>query len=68
MTRNEAVEMIAEALYGRAKETGDTPGEADRSRDSYVRQAHYLLTVAEEQDERNAHRFDAVFGVDCGQF
>ena len=57
MTREQAIQLIADALYGRAKETGILLGQADRGRGSYVRQAEYLLTHAEVQDEWNAHRF-----------
>lgn len=56
MTRDQAIQLIADALEGRAKATGIIPGQADRGRGSYVRQAKYLLTHAEVQDEWNAHR------------
>ncbi len=56
MTRDEAVQLIADALEGRGRKTGILPGQADRGRGSYVRQAEYLLTHAEVQDEWNAHR------------
>jgi hypothetical protein len=50
MTREQAVKLIADALEGRAQEAGLIPGQADRGRGSYVRQADYLLAHAEAQE------------------
>jgi hypothetical protein len=56
MTREQAVQLIADALEGRAQETGIIPGRADRGRGSYLRQAEHLLRYAAMQDEVAAYR------------
>jgi hypothetical protein len=50
MTRNEAVDLIADALEGRAVTTGDIPGLLGRSRRSFVRQADRLLARTEDRE------------------